>query len=211
MDGAATVTVDGEQRASVPAGERLRLDREWSGVTTIDLELPARTLLEPSPDGGPWAQVLWGPLVLAHRVPDDTVDYVAAPTRMGHIAGGPLRPLLGAPSWVRSPPARSPGPPPGSPCRDVDGVPVALEPFATLHDARYVAAWPYARDGDAVSRRAGLAAVDEASLSLAARTLDEVAFGEQQPEVDHGVDRRRLDHRASRRRRGGGRPPRTCA
>ena len=187
VDGAASATVDGEQQTSVPAGGRLRLDREWVGVTTIDLELPARTWLEPSPDGGPWAQVLWGPLVLAHRVPDDSVDYVAAPTRMGHIAGGPLRPLLGAPVLGPQSAGSVARTSSGFTVQDVDGIPVALEPFATLHDARYVAAWPYARDGDAPARRAGLAAVDEASLSLAARTLDEVAFGEQQPEVDHDV------------------------
>lgn len=187
VDGAATATVDGRQRAPVPAGSRLRVDREWTGVTTIDLALPARTRLEPTPDGGPWAQLLWGPLVLAHRVPDDSLDYVAAPTRMGHIASGPLRPLLDAP--VLGPHsgdsiARSGT---GFTVRDADGTEIALEPFATLHDARYVAAWPYAHDGDAAARRAVLAVADRASLSLAARTLDEVAFGEQQPEVDHGV------------------------
>lgn len=185
VDGVATATVDGEQPAPVPAGQRLRVEREWTGVTTVDLDLPARAGLEHSPDGGPWTQVLWGPLVLAHRVPDDTVDYLASPTRMGHVAGGPLRPLLDAP--VLGPQSTVARTPTGFTMWDVDGTPVALEPFATLHDARYVAAWPYARDGDATARRAELAAADRASLSLAARTLDEVAFGEQQPEVDHGV------------------------
>jgi hypothetical protein len=171
----------------VPAGGRLRVDRVWSGVTTVEVDLPARTWLEPSPDGGPWAQVLWGPLVLARRVPDDSVDYLAASTRMGHIAGGALRPLLDAP--VLGPQSADTIARTGSAftVRDVDGTPVDLEPFATLHDARYVAAWPFARDGDAAARRAELAAADRASLSLAARTLDEVAFGEQQPEVDHRV------------------------
>lgn len=183
VDGAATATVDGEQPARVRAGERLRVDREWAGVTTVDLHLPARAGLEHSPDGGPWAQVLWGPLVLAHRIPDATVDYVAAPTRMGHVAGGPLRPLVDAP--VLGPQSAVARTSTGFSVRDVDGTVLAVEPFATLHDARYVAAWPYAHD--AVARRADLAAADRASLSLAARTLDEVAFGEQQPEVDHGV------------------------
>jgi hypothetical protein len=120
-------------------------------------------------------------------VPDDTLDYVAAPTRMGHIAAGPLRPLLDAP--VLGPQSAATITRTGTTfaVRDVEGTPITLEPFATLHDTRYVAAWPFARDGDVAARRTALAAVDRASLGLAARTLDEVAFGEQQPEVDHGV------------------------
>ena len=99
----------------------------------------------------------------------------------------PLRPLLDAPVLGPQSAGSVARTSTGFTVRDVDGTPIDLEPFATLHDARYVAAWPYAPDGDAAARRAELAAVDEASLSLAARTLDEVAFGEQQPEVDHGV------------------------
>ncbi|MBO3102756.1 beta-L-arabinofuranosidase domain-containing protein [Cellulomonas fengjieae] len=183
---AATATIDAE-RTAVAAGSRLRVDREWAGTTTVDLVLPAAARLEQSPDGGPWAQALWGPLVLAERVPDDTVSYVAAPTRMGHVAGGPLRPLAEAPVLGPGSGRSISRTPDGFTMRDIDGLPIVLEPFATLHDARYVAAWPFAPDGDAVGRRAALQAVDQSSLSLAARTLDEVAFGEQQPEVDHGV------------------------
>ena len=200
VDGAASATVDGEQQAPVPAGGRLRLDREWVGVTTIDLELPARTWLEPSPDGGPWAQVLWGPLVLAHRVPDDSVDYVAAPTRMGHIAGGPLRPLLGAPVLGPQSAGSVARTSSGFTVQDVDGIPVALEPFATLHDARYVAAWPYAWDGDGPARRAGLAAVDR---GVAQPRGPHPRRGRVRRAAARGRprrDRRRLDDRASRRR-----------
>jgi DUF1680 family protein len=63
--------------------------------------------------------------------------------------------------------------------------PVTLEPFFRLHEARYQALWPVL-DSAELERRAEQRrqqAVEQAALE--ARTVDRVAPGEQQPEVDH--------------------------
>ena len=64
---------------------------------------------------------------------------------------------------------------------------VVLEPFAGLHDDRYILSFPVASERDAGRRRAELAAEDARSDALEGRTLDAISFGQQQPESDHGL------------------------
>ncbi|GAA1465850.1 beta-L-arabinofuranosidase domain-containing protein [Microbacterium thalassium] len=187
-DVAARVEVADDVTA-VAAGERWRTARTWTGVTRLRLAVPRALRVERSPDGSAWGWVIDGPDVLALRIPDDAVEYRGTAARMGHIARGPLRPLAGAPmidpadlataerlegGRVRVP--------------TVDGGSIVLEPFARIHDARYTVAFPLADAASAEARRAELERIDEASLGMDARTLDVVAFGEQQPESDHGLE-----------------------
>jgi hypothetical protein len=58
-------------------------------------------------------------------------------------------------------------------------------PFFRLHDARYMVYWPYSTPGKLAARREQAAADEKARLELDARTIDQVAPGEQQPESDH--------------------------
>ena len=58
-------------------------------------------------------------------------------------------------------------------------------PFFRVHDARYVVYWPYSTPGDLESKRAKAAEDEAERLALDARTIDQVAPGEQQPESDH--------------------------
>ncbi|WP_065570514.1 beta-L-arabinofuranosidase domain-containing protein [Microbacterium oleivorans] len=166
-----------------------RIDREWRGRTTIRLALPSVIHAVEAPDGSGWVSLVDGPRVLAERLDGPPVDPLATDARMGHIARGPLLPLADAPVLT---------PDDARTFRRTDGgnvvLPatatrreIVLEPFASLHDDRYILAFPYAADGDADRRRAALVAEDDRADALDARTADVVAFGQQQPESDHGL------------------------
>lgn len=188
VPGAAVARIDGDcVRPS--SGGWFVFEREWHGRTTIDLELPPLLRWEHPPGDATWGWIVDGPRVLAERLPEPAVDPLGTEARMGHIARGPLLPLAQAPILA-------PGDLAGAERRGGHLVvlgetsahrEVVLEPFAALHDDRYNLSFPIASEADAGRRRAELAAEDARADVLDARTLDVIAFGQQQPESDHGL------------------------
>lgn len=165
--------------------------RTWRGGETLTWNLVAGSAAERLPGDDGWVALRWGPVALAARGDrDDLVGLRADDSRMGHVAHGPLRPLAGAPLLVGSDAALAAALHPaggGGFVLDREDGPLALEPLASLHDARYTVYFPAVPHAAAApARRAALAALDDAQLGLAARTTDEVACGQQQPETDHG-------------------------
>lgn len=165
--------------------------RTWRGGETITWRLVAGPAAERLPGDDGWVALRWGPVALAARGDaDDLVGLHADDARMGHVAHGPLRPLADAPLLVGTDDDLA------AALRPVgDGTfvldrgpadPVLLEPLHALHDARYTLYFPAVRDArGADAHRAALVALDDEQLGLAARTVDAVACGEQQPETDH--------------------------
>jgi len=124
----------------------------------------------------------------ARGAPVGPHEAVADLTTSAQTARGALVPLAETPILIDEPGfPRVEMPADGSPPRVVvatDRGTLALEPFAGIHDARYCVYFPLA-EPDAAARRAELAERDAHALTLDGRTVDRVAFGEQQPEVDH--------------------------
>jgi hypothetical protein len=59
-------------------------------------------------------------------------------------------------------------------------------PFFRLHESRYAMYFPQSTPGEYAHMKAETAAAEAERLALDARTIDQVAPGEQQPESDHG-------------------------
>lgn len=181
--------------ASTPSSY-VGLRREWRDGDRVDIELPLRTTVERLPDGSDWVAILRGPIVLA--APSGTNDLVglfANDSRMGHVAHGPLMPLDRVPVLLASA-SEVPShvkPDATGPLRfrltDVvepaaaEGVP--LVPFFRLHNARYQMYWELTTKEQLAARRERIAAEERAKALREANTLDRVAVGEQQPEVEH--------------------------
>jgi hypothetical protein len=174
----------------------VRLERQWLEGDTITVHFRPRVSAELLTDGSPWVSFRYGPTVLAAESDrNDLVGLFADDSRMGHVAGGPLRPMEHLPVVL----ARSTCDPAAGVRRlapdrlafaldDVDAGPdeyVTLVPFAGIHDSRYVMYFPLAEPERIKERRAELRAADGAALELRDRTVDAVAAGEQQPESDH--------------------------
>ncbi len=182
-------------------GGYVSIDRAWRKGDRVDLSLPMTTRLEQMPDKSNYYAVLHGPIVLAaktHPFPGEHLNFLADDARMGHIASGPVCPLASAPTFVadsrdflkRFKPVKGRAltftAPPGVVQGSGVGLSTEFIPFFRLHDARYAMYLPQSTPGAYAQMRAEVAAREQERLALEARTIDRVAPGEQQPEVDHG-------------------------
>jgi DUF1680 family protein len=197
--GALRIAVNGKQvAASIGADRYVSVRRLWRDGDKVEIRLPMKTHLEQMPDKSSYYAVLHGPVVLAAKTdpfPGEKLNYLADDTRMGHIASGPVCPLESAPVLVSDSAAFTERfrPVPGRPLtftapglvQGKQAGTTTFVPFFRVHDARYVVYWPYSTPGDLESRRARAAGDEAERLALDARTIDQVAPGEQQPESDH--------------------------
>ena len=171
--------------------------REWRNGDCVEIELPMRTTVERLPDGSDWVAIMRGPIVLASPAGTNNLrGLYASDSRMGQVAAGPLVsldqvPVLLAsasdvPQHVKADAAAGPM---HFRLADViepsttNGLP--LIPLFRLHDARYQMYWQLTTKAEVAAKRERLAAEEHAKALLEASTLDRIAPGEQQPEVEH--------------------------
>lgn len=202
--GALRVAVNGKAvAASIGADRYVSVRRQWRDGDKVDIALPMTTRLEQMPDKSNYYAVLHGPVVLAAKTnpfPEEKLNFFADDSRMGHIASGPVSPLQAAPVLVSDTPAFAgrfkpvsgrpltfvaPGLVQGKDGNEGREDKLAFVPFFRVHDSRYMVYWPYSTAADLAATRAKAAEDEAARLELDARTIDQVAPGEQQPESDH--------------------------
>ncbi|WP_205324720.1 beta-L-arabinofuranosidase domain-containing protein [Glycomyces sp. YM15] len=188
-DGPVDLAVNGRPVAAEPVPGAVVVEREWRPGDTVTFLLPLRSRAERLPDGSPWQAYFAGPVLLASRegkthlagLRADDVDW--AQIAHGALLGFADLPIIAdadaADVLEREAPLRYR-------LRFADPAGEAeLVPFSEVHDSRYTLYWPIAAPGEAAQRRIDLIASDRGSLDLDAKTIDMVAFGEQQPETDH--------------------------
>ena len=177
------------------------LNHTWQDGDKIQFSLPARPTVEQLPDGQDYYSVIYGPVVLATKVQafnNESLDFVADDSRMGHIAAGPVCPpealpvMLGEPEKFLAGLSRVKGDQLAfkassnvAIANQPDLESVTLIPFFRLHDSRYEVYWPQLSEAgfkDFVSNAQQKAARD---TQLRQMTVDAVSPGEQQPEVEH--------------------------
>jgi hypothetical protein len=196
--GGFSVKVNGEVfKVDSTPSSYAEIRREWKNGDTVDVDLPMHTRVERLPDGSDWVAILHGPILLAH--PDGTENMAgqfAGDGRMAHVATGPMIPLDKAPSLFTTQeqllshvvPDPSAGPlnfrikdviEPATP----EGLP--LVPFFSLHERRYQMYWELTTPEKIKAQKEKLAAEERARAAREAATIDWVAVGEQQSEVEH--------------------------
>lgn len=173
------------------------IKREWKNGDRVQIVLPMQTTVEGLPDGSSWYAILRGPIVLATPTGTEHQQGLRAGDGRGdHIAGGPLVPIDTMPVLLTTKaqlPRHIVPDSAAGPMRfklvDValpasqNGIP--LEPFFRLHDARYQMYWDVTTKEELAARQERVAAEERAKIARDAATLDAVAVGEQQPEIDH--------------------------
>ncbi len=197
--GALAVRVNGKSLPVQAApGGYVELARHWRKGDKVDVHLPMRTTLEQMPDKSNYYAVLHGPIVLAAKTspfPGEQLNFVADDSRMGHIAQGQVCPQEAAPVFVSDSKdflgkfKPVPGQPltftaPGLVQGQGAGT-MRFIPFFRLHDSRYMIYWQQTTSAGLADMRERARAEEAARLELDARTIDQVAPGEQQPESDH--------------------------
>ena len=196
--GKFAVQINGEPVAvSTAPSSYVSIRRQWRDGDRIDVQTPMHTSVERLPDGSSWYAILHGPIVLAH--PAGTWEMTglrADDARMAHVAAGPTMPLDQAPVLLTNAdaiPSKVVPDPAAGPLhfrlKDIvepstpDGL--SLIPFFRLHESRYQMYWEVTTREDLAARKERLAAAERARIAREKATLDWVAPGEQQPEVEH--------------------------
>lgn len=175
------------------------IQREWKNGDTVDVDLPMQLQIEHLPDGSDWIAFLYGPIVLAKPDGTNNLDGLFANgERMAHVASGPVVPLDKIPVLLADEdellchivPDQTQKPlhfriqdviePP-----EPQGLP--LIPFYRLHERRYQMYWELTSAEKMEERKKIIAAHERARESLEAATIDSIAIGEQQPEVEHDL------------------------
>lgn len=198
--GKLAVKVNGKPvKVDAQPGSYVSLDRTWRKGDRVDVSLPMAMHLEQMPDKSNYYAVLYGPIVLAAKTnpfPTEHLNFFADDTRMGHVPSGQVCPLEAAPTFVADSRdfTRRFRPVKGKPLTFtapgvVQGGAGSLTefiPFFRLHDSRYMIYWPESTPAEYAHLKQEEAAKEAERLALDAQTIDQVAPGEQQPEVDHG-------------------------
>lgn len=199
LDKTARILINGDAvTITATPGQYISLERRWKKGDRIELVLPMQNTLEQMPGGENYYAVLHGPIVLAAKTNpfgNEQLNYFADDSRMGHIAQGAMCPLESAPFLLGNSKdfIQKLKPVAGKPLTfDASGLingkdiqHLELVPFFRVHESRYTIYWPYTTAADVEKARAKTALEEKNRLELQAKTIDQVAPGEQQPESDH--------------------------
>lgn len=167
--------------AAQAGGDFMEIHRLWRDGDVVELAFVKSLRLEPVPDHPDRVAILWGPLVLAGKLPG------ADPSSQGGIVpdlvANPVLVTSGRPvsEWLH-PVKGKPG------CFQTQGVgrdrDVELMPFHQLHRARYAAYWDLFTEEGWKAKSDEIRAERERQRKLEAATIAYVQPGEMQPERD---------------------------
>ncbi len=198
-EGALKVLVNGKEIAyNAHPSSYITINRKWKKGDVVEVKLPMHTTLEHLPNVPTYIAIMHGPILLAAKTgTQDLEGLFADDGRWGHIPQGSKLPLDKAPIIIEDNLAivtKDLVPVKDHPLNftmhDVkltNPIDVTLQPFYTLHDARYMMYWMALSESQYHSYLDSLAIVEKEKLELDKRTLDVLAPGEQQPEVDHNM------------------------
>jgi DUF1680 family protein len=197
--GALKLAVNGKNVAySAQPGSYVAVKRSWKKGDVITVELPMHNTLEQMPNVPNYVAILHGPILLGAKTGTENMPgLLADDSRWGHIAGGERVPVDKAPILIADNSSAITDelvPVAGKPLtytlpkqRLVNASNLVLEPFYRIHDARYMMYWMALSNANYRTYLDSIAGIEREKLALQKRTVDAVAPGEQQPEVDHAM------------------------
>ena len=167
--------------------------KSWKSGDVVEVLYPMYTHVEDLPGVTDYVALLHGPIVLSAKTGTANLNgLVADDGRWSHIASGALETLDQAPMLaskkedipskvepVKGEPMHFKAPYLFAKQKDAN---LLLQPFYEVHDARYMMYWMVLTDPSILDR---LEKEQKEALALDEKTVDKVAPGEQQPEVDH--------------------------
>jgi uncharacterized protein len=176
------------------------IDRIWKKGDVIQVMLPMHNTIEHLPNVPEYIAIMHGPILLGAKTgTEDLKGLVADDSRWGHIASGKKLPVDKAPIIIEDnivslttklkPVAGKPLTFTASQIKLVNPIAVVFEPFFKIHDARYMMYWMALSNKQYRSYIDSITVLENQKLKLQKRTIDFIAPGEQQPEVDHFMQR----------------------
>ncbi len=195
-DGQFQVMVNGKAvNAAAGADGYVSVDRKWKKGDVVEVSYPMHTSIVPLQNEEQYVAFMHGPIVLGMKTgTEDLRGIIADDSRFGQYAGGEYLPVDKAPMLLYGDAALEDclEPVPGKPMHfRFKGIEILnpiegeLQPFYTIHDARYMMYWLALSKDGYQEHLAQLAAEEAERLKLEGRTVDKVQPAEQQPETDH--------------------------
>lgn len=180
------------------------IDREWHDGDKVEVLLPMQLRYETLPNVPEYIAIMYGPVLLGAKTGTETLYGLKANDhRWAHIAHGELLPIAKAPVMVgeRNDILKKIKPVKNKPLHfrtrnlfnNKEFGKLELQPFFSIHDARYMMYWLSMNKKAYQLAADSLAQLENARLALDARTVDAIVLGEQQPEADHGVKMERTN------------------
>jgi hypothetical protein len=188
------VRVNGQpvEAASKPGGFA-EVSRVWKPGDHVQIELPMKLRVARQSQCPGWVSVFYGPILLAGELGGEGLsqaDFIGMYTPVKALV-----PLSRAPVMVASTDDQivsGIAPVPGRPCVFrtaglVKPADVNLAPFFRVHFQRYAVYWKLTEQAQWEVQQRKIEEEARAERELAARTVDRVRTGEQQPEIDHNL------------------------
>ena len=198
-EGALKITVNGKAIAfSNHPSSYIAINRKLNKGDVVEVLLPMHNTIEHLPNVPAYIAIMHGPILLGAKTgTEDMKGLIADDSRWGHIPGGEKLPVDKAPIFVADnissitndlvPVKNEPLHFTVKDVKVVNPVNIELQPFYTIHDARYMMYWMALSNTQYKSYIDSIAIAEKEKLALEKRTIDFVAPGEQQPEVDHAM------------------------
>ncbi|WP_207234345.1 glycoside hydrolase family 127 protein [Pseudobacter ginsenosidimutans] len=172
------------------------IDRTWKKGDIVQVFLPMQNSIEHLPNVPAYIAIMHGPILLGAKTGTENLNgLIANDGRWAHIAGGEKLPVDKAPILVSDTfdqVIHKLQPVKGRPLhftfpdlKTINPVKIELEPFYGIHDARYMIYWMALSNGQYKGYLDSLAVFEKERMVLEKRTIDFIAPGEQQPEIDH--------------------------
>ena len=176
----------------------IAIDRLWKVGDGVQIILPMHNSIEHLPNVPTYIAFMHGPILLGAKTgTEDLAGLIAGDSRFGQTADGKKLPIDKAPIIIEDVLSKITDelvPVKGKPLtfvvpnlKMINPIKVLLEPFYQIHDARYMMYWMALTSNQYHSYLDSIAADEKMKLALESRTIDFVAPGEQQPEVDHAM------------------------
>ncbi len=173
------------------------IDRKWKKGDVVEMELPMHNTIEHLPNVPNYIAFMRGPILLGAKTgAEDLRGLIANDGRWGQYPGGKMFPVDQAPILIEDDIediASKLVPVKDEPLhfslnvKMVNPIDVKLEPFAKIHDARYMMYWLALTNKGYQAYMDSLSYIEKEKIALEKLTIDFVATGEQQPETDHAM------------------------
>jgi uncharacterized protein len=200
-DGALKILINSKTVSYVAhPSSYVAIDRLWKKGDVVQIMLPMHSTIEHLPNVPEYIAIMHGPILLGAKTGTENLQgLVADDSRWGHIASGKKLPIDKAPIIIEDniasltnklkPVAGKPLTFTASQIKLVNPINIVFEPFFKIHDARYMMYWMALSNRQYKSYVDSISILENQKLELQKRTIDFVAPGEQQPEVDHAMQR----------------------
>ena len=197
-DGALVIKVNGKPISyNGHPSSYIPVTREWKKGDVVEIFLPMHNSVEQLPHLSRYIAILHGPIVLAAKSgTEDLKGLIADDSRWGQIPSGEKLPLDQAPVIIENQAAVKNAlvPISNSPLhysmhglKMINPINTELQPFFQIHGARYMIYWMNLTNDQYQLYLDSLAGIEKQKLALQKKTIDWISPGEQQPEVDHGL------------------------